>query len=231
MKTNRLIHVDSLSLIGLFLMLLIGCKKEKDIPDTVTDIDDNIYHTVIIGNQVWLTENLKTTKYNDGSVIPLVTDNTGWISLSSPGFCWYNNESANKDIYGALYNWYAVNTGKLCPTGWHVPSDGEWTALTDFLGGESIAGGKLKETGISHWLSPNTGATNESGFTALPGGFRGAQGICYHIGYWGNFWTSTSPFESVAYYRVTAADSESVDNGKNNAVQRLCGHSVRCLMN
>ncbi len=231
MKPTRLVRVYSLSIIVLFFVLLSGCKKEKDIPETVTDIDGNIYQTVTIGNQVWLVENFKSAKYNDGTSIPLVTGNTEWINLSTPGYCWYDNDIANKEPYGALYNWYAGQTGKLCPTGWHVPSDKEWTALTDFLGGEGIAGGILKEAGTSHWDTPNTGATDESGFTALPGGFRGAQGTCYYIGYWCQYWTSTSPFESVAYYRQMAADSEGVDNGKGNAIQRLCGLSVRCLMN
>ena len=231
MKINRLTRVCSLSIIGLFIMVLSCSKKEKVIPKTVADIDGNIYQTVTIGTQVWLVENLKATKYNDGTVIPLVTDNTGWIILTIPAYCWYDNDIANKDTYGALYNWYTVQTRKLCPTGWHVPTDVEWTTLTTFLGGESVAGGKLKEAGTAHWTSPNTGATNESGFTALPGGFRGAQGTFYYIGHWGEYWTSTSPFESVAYYRVIASDSSGVDNGKTNAVQRLCGESVRCLMN
>jgi len=231
MKTNSLAGVYSLFIIVLSLILLTGCKKEKDIPETVTDIDGNTYQTIVIGSQVWLVENLKTTKYNDGTAIPLVTGNTEWISLTSPGYCWYENDITYKETYGSLYNWYAVNTGKLCPEGWHVPSDAEWTKLTDFLGGENIAGGKLKEAGTAHWDNPNAGATNESGFTALPGGFRGAQGTWHYIGYWAEYWTSTSPFESVAYYRLMASDSEKVDNGKNNAVQRLCGESVRCLMN
>lgn len=195
------------------------------------DIDGNIYHTVIIGNQIWLAEDLKTTKYNDGTPIPLVTGNAGWINLSTPGYCLYDNDITNRETYGALYNWFALQTGKLCPTGWHVPSDEEWTVLTDFLGGESIAGGKLKEAGTVHWDTPNLGATNESGFTSLPGGFRGAQGLCYYIRYWCQYRTSTSPFESVAYYRQMASDSERVDNGKGNAIQRLCGLSVRCVMN
>ena len=231
MKINRLTLVYFLSSLALYIFLLSGCNKEKVIPEVVYDIDGNIYHTVIIGNQIWLAENLKTTKYNDGTPVPLVTDNTGWIKLITPGYCWYDNDIARKDPYGALYNWYAVHSGNLCPTGWHVPSDSEWTTLTDFLGGESTAGGKLKETGTIHWDSPNTGATNESGFSALPGGFRGAQGIWYNIGYWGQYWTSTSPYESVAYYRMMASDSEGVDNGKGNAIQRLCGLSVRCIMN
>jgi len=231
MKINSLIHVYTASLLVLLFFLLSGCKKEIEVPEEVLDTDGNIYHTVVIGNQVWIVENLKTTRYNDGTSIPLVTGNTEWINLTTPGYCWYDNDITNKETYGALYNWYAVQTNKICPAGWHVPSDSEWTALTDFLGGESTAGGKLKEAGTMHWDSPNTGATDESGLTLLPGGFRGAQGVCYHIGYWGQFWTSTSPFESVAYYRMMAADSETVDNGKGNAIQRLCGLSVRCVMN
>ena len=231
MKINSLIHVYTASLLVLLLFLLSGCEKKKEVPEEVLDTDGNIYHTVVIGNQVWIVENLKTTRYNDGTSIPLVTGNTEWINLTTPGYCWYDNDITNKETYGAFYNWYAVQTNKICPAGWHVPSDSEWTALTDFLGGESTAGGKLKEAGTMHWDSPNTGATDESGLTLLPGGFRGAQGVCYFIGYWGQFWTSTSPFESVAYYRMMAADSETVDNGKGNAIQRLCGLSVRCVMN
>ena len=109
--------------------------------NTVTDVDGNTYKTVIIGTQVWMAENLKTTKYNDGIQIPLVTDPITWINLKSAAYCWYNNDLAtNKNIYGAIYNWLVVNTGKLCPIGWHVPSDTEWTTLTTFLGGELING-------------------------------------------------------------------------------------------
>jgi uncharacterized protein (TIGR02145 family) len=160
------------------------------------DIEGNFYKTVQIGNQVWMAENLRTTKLNDGTAIPLVTDNTAWGNLTTPGYCWYENDKATYgNTYGALYNWYAVNTGKLCPTGWHVPSDGEWTILRDYLGGESVAGGKMKEAGTTHWQSPNTGATNESGFSALPGGFRFADGSFYNVGGTGYWWSSTE-FES-----------------------------------
>lgn len=171
MKINSLIHVYTASLLVLLLFLLSGCEKKKEVPEEVLDTDGNIYHTVVIGNQVWIVENLKTTRYNDGTSIPLVTGNTEWINLTTPGYCWYDNDITNKETYGALYNWYAVQTNKICPAGWHVPSDSEWTALTDFLGGESTAGGKLKEAGTMHWDSPNTGATDESGLTLLPGGF------------------------------------------------------------
>ena len=134
----------------------------------IADIDGNIYNTVIIGTQVWMKENLKATKLNDGTNILLETDNATWISLTDPAYCWYNNDASSyKNTYGALYNWFTVETGKLCPTGWHVPSDAEWFTLIDFLGGESVAGGKLKEIGNTHWNSPNTGATDEYGFTAI----------------------------------------------------------------
>ena len=161
-------------------------------PGSVYDSDGNVYNTIVIGTQEWLRENLRTSKYNDGSSIPLVTDNTAWSNLITPGYCWYNNDAATyKATYGALYNWYTVNTGKLCPTGWHVPSDAEWTTLTTYLGGENVAGGKLKETSTAHWYSPNAGATNETNFTALPGGSRDFDGSFYGIGNYCDLWSST----------------------------------------
>ncbi|MEN6501108.1 MAG: fibrobacter succinogenes major paralogous domain-containing protein [Tenuifilaceae bacterium] len=140
--------------------------------NTVTDIDGNVYNTVTIGTQVWLAENLKTTKYNDDTDIPLMNENSSWEAIDSPGYCWYDNSIANKDLYGALYNWPAVISGKLCPAGWNVPSDAEWTKLIDFLGGEYIAAEYLKEVG-TYWTSPISKATNYSGFCALPGGASG----------------------------------------------------------
>jgi uncharacterized protein (TIGR02145 family) len=146
-----------------------------------TDGDNNNYSVVEIGGQVWMAENLKTTKYNDNSDIPLGADIGEWNALSTPGYCWYNNdEAANKATYGALYNWYTVNTGKLCPTGWHVPADAEWIILTGYP--ENISAGKLKEVGLSHWESPNADATNETGFTALPGGSTGAELMPHFFG-------------------------------------------------
>jgi uncharacterized protein (TIGR02145 family) len=141
--------------------------------DAITDADGNYYNIVTIGTQTWMAENLETTKYNDGNNIPNISDNVAWSNLTTPGYCWYNNDdSTYKNLYGALYNWYTVNRGKLCPIGWHVPTDAEWTTLTTYLGGESVAGGRLKETGTMHWVSPNVGAINETGFTALPGSCR-----------------------------------------------------------
>ncbi len=141
----------------------------------VTDIDNNHYEAVRIGSQLWMAENLKTTRYNDGTPIPLVTDSLEWDNLVTPAYCWYRNDPVTYgETYGALYNLHVVSTGILCPSGWHVPSDAEWTVLSDYLGGESVAGGKLKEAGTTHWYTPNAGATNETGFTALPGGIREA---------------------------------------------------------
>lgn len=196
--------------------------------NTVTDIDGNIYHTVTIGTQVWMVENLKTTKYNDGTSIPNVTtDNTVWTNLLTPGYCWYNNdETTYKSTYGALYNWYTVNTGKLAPLGWHVPTDTEWTTLTTYLGGGSIAGGKLKETGTSHWSSPNTGATNETGFTAIPVGGRGNYGAFGSIGYDGNWWSSAegSAGNAWSWYLVY-----NLSNVARFNYLKSCGFSVRCV--
>jgi|WetSurMetagenome_2_1015567.scaffolds.fasta_scaffold10821_2 uncharacterized protein (TIGR02145 family) len=187
------------------------------------DKDNNTYNLVKIGSQWWMAENLKTTKYNDGSVIPLVIDGAEWSRRTSPGFCWYLNNETNG--YGALYNWYTVNTGKLCPTGWHVPADAEWTALTTYLGGESVAGGKLK-TSYS-WVDPNPGADNSSGFTALPAGTRDWQYSYFtDLGFATFFWTSTADNEANAIKRLLTYQSA--------AVQRLSysksyGFSVRCL--
>jgi uncharacterized protein (TIGR02145 family) len=163
----------------LALFVLFACEKDKDDDNiAIKDIEGNVYHAVKIGTQVWMVENLRTSKYNDGADIPLVTDINEWINLDAPGYCWYNNEISNKTPYGALYNWYAVNTGKLCPEGWHVPTKDEWLALFAYLGDEDEEDvGKLKEEGFTHWESPNTGATNETGLTLVPGGERNRDGI------------------------------------------------------
>jgi len=134
-----------------------------------------------------MAENLKTTKYNDGTAIPF--EQKGFSSLQTPGYCWVYNDLNFRDTHGALYNWYTVNTGKLAPKGWHVPTMDEWFILSTFLGGDSVAGGKMKETGISHWLSPNRGATNSSGLTALPAGQRFNEDDSFEVGSFGHWWT------------------------------------------
>ena len=201
---------------------------------TVTDMDGNVYHTITIGTQVWLVENLKTTRYNDGTSIPLVTDNNAWKNLTTPGYCWYNNDAAaNKTAYGALYNWYAVNTGKLCPAGWHVPTDAEWTTLTTYIGGETIAGGKMKltgtiEAGTGLWHDPNTGATNESGFSAVPADMRDGIGAFNAIGYGGYWWSSSRNLSSDAWYRDVGCNDGGVTR---STIFNSEGLSVRCIRN
>jgi len=191
------------------------------------DADGNYYSVVKIGTQTWMVENLKTTKYKDGTTIPLVTDNTAWTALSTPAYCWYNNDATTyKNTYGALYNWYAVNTAKLAPTGWHVPTDTEWTTLTTYLGGESVAGGKLKEAGTGNWLSPNSGATNATGFSALPGGTRSYDGTFYFVGSYGYWWSSTEFDSTYAWNRAMGYSGSGVDRG---GYTESGGFSVRCV--
>ena len=202
--------------------------------EPVVDTDGNAYSVVTIGSQVWLGENLKTTRFNDDITIPYVTDGIAWANTSTPAFCWYkNSESGFKSTYGGLYNWYAVNTGKLCPTGWHVPSVDEYVVLLTYLGGDKIAGGKLKEAGLTHWSAPNLGATNGSGFTALPGGGRyninSEGGAFSDMGYVGYHWSATAG--------VSASNAISYDLAYSlNSVVKIeyskrDGGSVRCIKN
>ncbi len=193
---------------------------------TMTDIDGNVYKTVTIGTQTWMAENLKTTKYKDGISIPKISDDIKWISLTTGAYCDYENDQNKVATYGRLYNWYAVNTDKLCPTGWHVSTDPEWTQLINYLGGELIAGGKLKEVGITHWNSPNTGATNESGFTALPSAYRGNDGKFYSLGYYGCWWNATEFDTDSAWYRYMNYD---YGNVVRNYYSKEDGFSVRCV--
>jgi uncharacterized protein (TIGR02145 family) len=189
--------------------------------------DSIIYKTIRIGDQIWMAENLKATKFNDGTTINLVENNKAWANLSTPAYYWYdNNEKLGRSTYGALYNWYTVNTGKLCPVGWHVPTDEEWERLISSLGGKGIAGGKLKKTGTSHWRSPNWGATNESGFSALPGGDRYANGRFWGIGVGGYWWSASESDSSNALSRYVLFDSSSV---YGDDASKGLGFSVRCV--
>ena len=203
----------------------VGLPTWQSFAGFATDIDGNSYPLVKIGNQFWFQENLKTSKYNDGTLITEVTDNTEWSNLTTGAWCNYNNNISYDSIYGKLYNWYAVETGKLCPLGFHVPTDEEWTLLTDYLGGESVAGGKLKEVGTVHWNSPNEGATDEVGFTALPGGCSdsGSFGTVRYAGYW---WSATPSFSNLSWARGLYNDSANVNRGNSNKIN---GFSVRCL--
>jgi uncharacterized protein (TIGR02145 family) len=198
---------------------------------TITDIDGKSYKTIPIGIQVWMAENLRTTKFNDGSAIQSVTDDAHWSNLLTPAYSWYdNNDTLYANIYGAYYNWFAVSTGNLCPAGWHIPSDSEWQQLVDYLGGSDIAGSKIKETGTNDWVLPNTDATNESGFTALPAGQRGSiDGIFNGQGIYGGWWSTTeldvSPL-SAAWCRWVHGDTTVV---ARNEIFKKDGFSVRCI--
>ena len=221
----------------ILLFICLAFFTIKNQAQTVSDLDGNVYDTVKIGTQVWLKENLATTKYNDGTLIPLVKDSMQWIGLTTPGYCWYRNDSATyKNPYGALYNWYTVNTGKLCPTGWHVPSNAEWHTLILFLDPSATdcyctesatAGDKLKEAGITHWGTGNT-ATNSSGFTAMPGGFRnyydknfeGRTSVAY-------FWSSTVGASGTTIWHRWMPNNNA--NIFEYLDQKIQGMSVRCL--
>lgn len=194
----------------------------------VTDKDGNVYKTVTIGSQEWLAENLKTTKLNDGTPIQQVTSLYNWYECTTPAYCWYeNNIQEYATTYGALYNWYTVNTNKLCPEGWHVPSRGDWSVLFNYLGGENVAGARLKESGFDHWDYPNLGATNDVQFTALPGGYRDVYWIDFTgLGWLCQFWSSTTKGDSV-YYTYGMRETEAYVFSRE--VEDNAGHSVRCV--
>lgn len=198
---------------------------------TVTDIEGNSYKTVPIGIQVWMAENLKTSKLNNGASIPLIVNNGQWTDMLAPAYCWFdNNDSLYENIYGAYYNWFAVNTGKLCPVGWHVPSDSEWQLLVDYLGGNIIAGSKIKEAGTNNWILSNRDANNQSGFTALPGGFRGSyDGIFGGQGSIGGWWSTTELNSSplgTAWSRWIHADTTVIARSE---IFKKDGFNIRCI--
>jgi uncharacterized protein (TIGR02145 family) len=229
-----------------FFMVLIvsgaftACKtNDPNNPSTSTtikDIDGNTYQTVTIGTQVWMVENLKTTKYKDGTTIPVVTDNTAWSKLTTGAYCNYNNDAAMGTKYGKLYNWYAVNTGKLAPSGWHIPTDAEWTTLENFVSANLGSSGSLAKAlaATTDWAaSTNIGAigndltkNNSSGFSAIPGGDRIGDGAFDIIGNYGSWWTSTDGNYTYAWYR-------GLINGINYLrrfdTTKSYGFSVRCI--
>jgi uncharacterized protein (TIGR02145 family) len=228
-----------LVLIGVLFIITFSCKKEDDFvifpiqfnPDliygTIKDIDGNVYKTITIGTQTWMAENLKVTKYRNGDPILNITGGNAYDNPSTGAYYNYDNGTAP---YGRLYNWYAVNDNRnIAPNGWHVPSDVEWTTLTDYLGGDSIAGSKLRESDTTHWLKPNIGATNESGFTGLPGG------MCEHsmsfnifagLGYYGFFWSSTNDSTRSAWCRRLYY----LDNYmRKDCISKAKFFSVRCV--
>ena len=200
-------------------------------PGQFTDIDGNIYDTIAISTQVWMKQNLKVSKYRNGDAIPTGLSDASWQNTTSGAYAIYNNTAANDSIYGKLYNWYAVADSRgLCPTGWHVPSDAEWTTLENFLGGNSVAGGKMKATGVAGsgglWNSPNTAADNSSGFTGLPGGYRILNGAFFYIGDHGFWWSSTQYSTTSAWYRFLGNSYAGVNQSFDT---KRDGCSVRCV--
>jgi len=222
----------NLVLVSLFFVFtasafLVGCSKKDESISATTTVTYNgyTYKTVVIGTQTWFAENLQTEKYNDGTSPSYITEQTQWVTTTG-AYCSYNNDASMKAIYGYLYNFHAVNSGKLCPLGWHVPSDNEWTQLIEYLGGTfPVAGGKMKTT--TGWNTPNTGATNESGFSALAGGNRNySDGKFYNVGYNGSFWSSTQGSAANAWSRYL--DYNGADISRNYSHETY-GFSVRCL--
>ena len=206
---------------------------------TVTDIDGNVYLTVVIGDQEWMAEDLKVTRYRNGDGVPNETDGETWAGLTTGAYCEYGNDPNNVTTYGRLYNWYAVNdTRGIAPAGWHVPSDEEWKQLELNLGMSQAQaddihwrgtdeGGKLKESGTSHWLPPNAGATNSSGFTALPGGDRYYGGaFSTLLGEAANYWSTTEYPGEVAWHRFVYYQNSQIYRGHDS---KRYGFSIRCV--
>ena len=242
MKNRSLFY--PLFLLGILVMLGISCKKKDDNSPTygrtnavfntgltygtVTDIDGNIYKTITIGTQTWMAENLRTIHYRNGEIIPEVIDNSAWNALTSGAYCNYNNTRNNDSIaiFGRLYNFYAASDSRnVAPAGWHVPSQTEWTTLITYLGGPSIAGDKLKETFTIHWNSSSAG-TNESGFTALPGGFRNSFFLFFGIGEIGTWWGTTAN-TNTAFSEMLLSNSGSVQGSQSVTLD--IGFSIRCI--
>jgi uncharacterized protein (TIGR02145 family) len=201
------------------LSIFTGCAKQKQQPVT--------YDSVTIGSQVWMKSNLDVDRFRNGDTIPYVADQLKWDNLKTGAWCYFHSNSAIGKIYGKLYNWYAVNDPRgLAPAGWHIPSDAEWATLTQFLGGDSIAGGKLKETGKKHWVNPNDAASNSSGFTALPGGWCNNYNTTNDIGYYAYWWTSTPNDITSAWNWSVYTNHGGIYRTYSNKVN---GFSVRCI--
>ncbi len=247
---NRFNLITTFIILTLIISIFSGCSSDDDSSDNtnpqndttkvvfnpdlkygvMSDQDGNSYKTITIGTQTWMAENLRTTKYRNGNPIPNVTNNLAWNPLTTGAYCTYENTTDQSEIatYGRLYNWFAVNdSSNLAPVGWHLATDAEWDTLTTFLEGIDVAGAQMKETGTSHWNSPNLDATNLSGFSATPGGFRYFyDGKFKDKGNYGYYW-STSEFNSTdAFYRYLKFDDATC---KRFYIYKTYGCSVRCV--
>jgi len=222
-------NIFRISGIILIFFFIYSCKKDED--KTIKDGEGNVYTSVKIGTQEWLTENLKTTKYSNGDLIGTTSPISKDISSeSTPKYQWsYNGDESKVASYGRLYTWYTITDNRnVCPDGWHIPSDDDWTVLTDYLGDRSIAGGKLKEIGTVHWISPNTGATNETGFSAIPGGYRYPTGQVDFIGYYFWCWSGTEFSSDPAMANMWYVHNS--DSGiYYGPMSKYWGFTVRCI--
>ncbi len=255
LKSNIMKNKQGYSIIPLLIIVVVtmsicSCEKDNDKPSpenptngkttaifnaditygTMTDQDGNVYKTVSIGPQTWMAENLRTTKYNDGTAIPRINDDTEWASSNIGSYCNYNNTISDTAIatYGRLYNWHAVNTGKLCPDGWLVPTNFQWQTLGNILGNADVISGKLKEIGTTHWFEPElpNEASNETGFTALPGGRREINGLFDNIGQVGSWWSATEYTTNWALYWSMTYNGSSLYKSSES---KEPGFSVRCM--
>ena len=239
MRKNKI----SIPVLFFFLLgsVLISCEKDEgsdNTKSTITDIDGNVYEIVAIGNQWWMAENLKVTHYRNGDPISNVTDETEWTNLSTGAYCNFDNNLNNVSTYGRLYNWYTVDDNReLAPAGWHVPTDEEWKTLEMYIGINqvdvdadgwrgTIEGGKLKETGTEHWLSPNIGATNACGFLALPAGYCSRYGAFLLIGQGADYWSATQSSDQLAWFR--SLDYNRTDIRRDDIIKTY-GFSIRCV--
>ena len=227
-KSGNVINKHAIAQIDSIIFYIApGSNPQKT---TIKDGDGNVYDTISIGTQTWFVENLRTTKYKDGSSIPWVPATNDWSVLTTPGYCAYNNTTNTDTIktYGLLYNWFAITTNNLCPTDWHVPAETEFNILVTYLGGANAAGALLKETGTSHWNSTQAEVTNSSQFTATPGGYRNGGGGSNPFGYMRSgayLWSSTDYNLGNGVYRHLAAQSAIVDGTLSD---KHAGMSVRC---
>lgn len=236
MKKNS---IFLLLLLFSFITLATSCSSKSD--NTVKDKDGNVYHTIKIGNQIWMVENLKTTKYNDGTAIPLIADNTAWSHLSTPGYCWYNNNKiAYKNSYGALYNWYTINTGKLAPIGWHVATLTDWENLEKYIKTKLEKSGSTAKAlaSTTNWTNDTIPGSigyellknNNSGFTAIPGGYRGNHGGFHDFGSTGSWWPFNEESGMVGAWYLSLY-SKSAGHLCKYCTYRRSGFSVRCVKN
>jgi uncharacterized protein (TIGR02145 family) len=227
MKMYRLIA--STFVLIVFSLTKLFAQTDK-LRNTLIDIDGNVYKTVIIGTQIWMAENLKVTKYSNGDTIGTTyPDTLNYMQVSNPKYQWiYENKDSNLYSYGRLYTWFVVNDNRnVCPTGWHVPTQVDWATLIQFLGGDSLAHGKLKEVGTKHWDKPNIGATNKSGFTGIPGGNHHPKGTFLFMGECGHWWSSTE-FDKNFAWRLRLRYNNDIENFLDYA-PKLMGWSIRCI--